>query len=279
MKNSIVLGLVLVGCFNVIKSTEQKKSDCEFVILVASYNNEQYVKENLQSACWQRSSNPYQIIYVNDCSTDKTGELVDAFVKKNNLEDRVTVIHNAERKYCMENTYEVNNSLPAHKIVVILDGDDTLPHDGVLEVLESYYADPAIWLTYGSAQMVPAGGSVSCPIPDHVFREKKIREYKWCSSHLRTWKAGLFKKIKKEDFFYKGVFTRRVDDLAIMFPLLEMCAPKDDTDKNHSVYIPDTLYHYRTDNALSEFRVDRKEIEEANIYFRNKPAYEPLAEL
>lgn len=279
MKYLLIVGVVIASFFSSLESRESPKSDCEFVILIASYNNEKYVEENLRSACWQRSSNPYHVVYVNDCSSDKTKEFVDEYVRDNHLEDRVTVIHNTERRYAMENYYEVIHSLPDHTIVVNLDGDDTFAHDAVLEVLESYYADPDTWLTYGMAEKVPAGGFVSCPISDDVFIQKKVREHKWCSSHLKSYKAGLFKKIKKEDLFLDGVFTRRVADLAYMFPMLEMCAPQATGDKNHSRYVPETLYHYRVDNALSEFRVDLEEVRALNTYFRNKPAYEPLDSL
>ena len=64
-----------------------------------------------------------------------------------------------------------------------------------------------------------------------------------------------------------------------MFPMLEMCAPKSDSDSNHSKYISDVLYRYRMDNVLSEFRVDFEETKRLNRYFRDKPSYEPLDDL
>ncbi len=273
----ILLGIIISSLFSPLESAIGAKSDCEFVIIIASHNNAEYVENNLKSACSQRSSNPYQVIYINDASTDRTKELVDAYVKKNHLEHKVIVVHNKKQLY-YENLYKVTRSLPDHKISVTLDGDDTLAHDGVLEVLESYYADPDIWLTYGTALKVPMGGLISREIPEHIFKEKAIREYEWCSSHLRTYKVGLFKKIKKKDFLYNGKFPRAAADLALMFPMLEMCAPFNGG-KNHSVYIPEILYLYQKNNPLSNYRTKTNEQQEAGKYFRSKPPYDPLEKL
>ena len=42
---------------------------------------------------------------VDDCSTDRTGQIMDNYVSENHLEDRVTVIHNPKRIGMLENIY------------------------------------------------------------------------------------------------------------------------------------------------------------------------------
>ncbi|MBA2307137.1 glycosyltransferase family 2 protein, partial [Candidatus Dependentiae bacterium] len=110
-----------------------------FVLLVTSYNNERYVERNLQSLMEQRSSRPYKIIYIDDCSTDSTGRLVDQFVTRHSLPSSfIEVVHNIKRKgTALENIYTtVHSSIPDDAVVVSIDGDDMLAHKGVLERLE-----------------------------------------------------------------------------------------------------------------------------------------------
>ncbi len=250
----------------------------EFVIVITSYKNELWAADNLHSACTQKSSRPYQVICINDCSPDKTGAIMDSYVKEHHRESMVKIIHNTERMGAIANWYNtVNNHIPDHKVVVSLDGDDLLAHDEVLLCLEKYYSDPDVWLTYGTGISYPAKDwQISRRIPDSVFKERTLRKHEFVSSHLRTFKAGLFKKIKKEDLFLEGADL--APDVAFMLPMLEMCAPAKGSTKNHSRYIPDILYLYRTDNPLNVFRTHAKQQLEAGKRIAAQKPYRPLDE-
>ncbi len=260
--------------------TERLPVDVEFVILVCSYNNEKFVKKNLRSICYQKSSKPYGVIYVNDCSKDKTGQLVDEFVRKHNLHF-VKVIHNETQVGAMANVYNtIHDHIADHKIVVTVDGDDWLPHSKVLLRLEEHYADPEVWLTYGSLIEFPSGKTtMTSRIPNKYFRQRRIREYPFVSVALRTYRAALFKKIKKEDFMYKGEWLKAAHDVALMWPMLEMGAPKDHESKNHSIYLPDILYVYNKVNPISDFRTHWHEQQKMEHYLRSKKPYEPIFSL
>lgn len=220
MKLHILLCLILIGS---IVSAAQL--DCEFAIIIPSYNNEHYVEENLLSVCFQETSNPYHIYYVNDCSTDRTQECVEGFIHEHNLEDRVTLINNPVNMGMGANIYNViHNFIDDHKIVVILDGDDLFPHKEVLLTLENYYKDPDLWITYGRLKRIPSGMTHGQDIPDSVFAEKRVRET--YPTSLRTFKAALYKKIKKEDLMRDGEFIKVTGDMAFFLPMLEMAAPQ-----------------------------------------------------
>ncbi len=253
----------------------------EFVILITSYNNEKWAKDNLKSVCHQKSTNPYQVICINDCSKDKTKEIMDKYVRKHNLQSFVTLIHNEKRVGAMENIYTaIHSYIPDHKIVVSVDGDDRLAHNEVLLQLEKKYADPDIWMTYGSVLTVPPGHTrLSSNIPDKVFKEKKIRKTPFRSQHLRTFKAGLFKKIKREDFMYQGKFLSMTSDQAFMFPMLEMCSPIYKGAKNHSTFIPEILYIYNYANPINDFRVNHDLQLSLEKYIRAKTPYKPIESL
>ena len=252
-------------------------NDPEFVILITSYKNQKWAADNLKSACHQKSTKPYQVICINDCSPDRTGEIMDAYVKEHNLQDRVTVIHNKERVGALANIYNAVHSLEDHKIVVSLDGDDLLANNDVLLRLEEEYRDPDVWLTYGSSTTFPVKNIfVGDRLPDDIFFKGKIRTYRWVTSHLRTFKAGLFKKINKEDLMYNGRFFEMTWDQAFMLPMLEMAGPTKKNPKIRSRYIKDILYNYRMDNPISDHKKDVTFQKSLAKHIRALKPYEPI---
>jgi glycosyltransferase involved in cell wall biosynthesis len=277
----LYLGVSLLGSFIHAKDDLQSHP-IEFVILIASYNNENYAVENLQSACFQKSSNPYQVIYINDVSTDRTREVVESYIKEHRLESLVTLINNEKNVGQVGNYYNtIHSMVPDHKIIVLLDGDDKLAHDQVLTTLEKYYSNnPDIWMTYGSNISFPHEGLIPhYQVPDHIIRENTFRKNEFITTHLISFRARLYKKIKKEDFMFQGNFIKAAGDLAFMFPMLEMCSPYKGTGPNHSYFIPEILYHYRANNPLSEFR-DKSELQESmDVFIRSKKPYEGLESL
>lgn len=255
---------------------QTKKSSCRFVILITSFNNEPWALENLASACWQKSTNPYEVIYINDCSTDATGTIVDDYVKKHHLEDRVRVIHNTKNVGGMANIYHaVHNLIDEDQIVVSLDGDDTLAHNNVLEILERYYDDPEdVWITYGSCKKVPDGDTkMSELVPAWVFEKGELRKHPFVTQHLRTFKAWLFRRIAEKDFLYKGKFMEVAWDMAMMYPMLEMSYSNK---ANHIRYVKEIVYNYRTNNPLNDFRIKGKFQHEVDLYIRRKEPYSPI---
>ena len=257
-----------------------------FVIVVPSYNNERYVERNLRSLMGQRSSKPYKVLYIDDCSTDATGRLVDKFIARHALSSSlIEVIHNTTRAgTALENIYNtVHNFVPDDAVVVCVDGDDFLPHKGVLERLEKAYANPDTWMTFGRFIVLPNGEfwSQCWSYPKEVIAARSFRTSPIVPSHLKTFKAGLFKRIKREDLLGPdGTFFKKAGDMAFMFPLLEMCAPSSPSSVNHSVFIEDlVLYMYNAGTEANDHYTARDE----QIYFdrliRSKRPYEPLDSL
>ena len=58
--------------------------DKTFVFIISSYNNSQYIKKNLDSILNQ-TYKLWRIIYIDDHSTDETFNLVNNYIKTNNL--------------------------------------------------------------------------------------------------------------------------------------------------------------------------------------------------
>lgn len=258
-------------------SADLSPTNVEFVIFVPSFNNEKYAEENLASICWQKSSKPYQVICVDDGSTDKTGQVMEQYVKKHHLESKVTIIHNKENMGGMANHYNVIHTLPDHKVVVAVDGDDKLTENNVLLRLEQEYRDPSVWMTYGSGWIIPDNKElISEPLDPELFLKKRLRKEINKAKSLRTFKAGLFKKIKKSDLMYENEFYPVTWDLAIMYPMLEMCSPKTDAAKPHYRLIKDILYIYRMNTPINDFRIRRALQHKMGEHIQARPPYTPI---
>lgn len=254
------------------------KENKPFVIVIPSYNNEAYVERNLNSVLEQEYQN-YRVVYIDDCSTDKTYEKALQCVEMHQAEDRVQIIKNEVNRKALYNLYHAVHSAADDEIIVLLDGDDWLAHGHVLKELNRYYNDPHVWLTYGQYMTYPKYelGISREPIFMTYLKYANLRKVgpfskstDWFFSHLRTFYAGLFKKIKQEDLLYKGEFFSSAWDLAILFPMVEMA-------REHAVFIPDVLYIYNRETPFNDDKLRKQEQFDLNLYIRALPPYSRIS--
>jgi len=244
----------------------------KIVILTCSYNNKQYYKDSLLSL-FNQTYTDWECYYIDDNSTDGTAVLAYELAKEYGMLDKVHFIVNDKNLGAMQNQYNAIHLCSDDSVIVILDGDDKFYDNSVLKFIYDTYCDPCVWLTYGSY--------VSMKEPFHVYCEDVsnkntkdrhfFRKYPWAFSHLRTFYAGLFKKIKKEDLMYNGEFVSSVPDLAAMYPMLEMA----NGEIKHYKYISKKLYVYNNMNPICEFRRNDLNKNMAN-FIRSKEPYLPI---
>ena len=241
----------------------------KFVIVVPSYNNELYCETNLASILGQNYSN-YRIIYTDDHSSDKTVEKVESIVAKSSKAKHFTLVKNDVRLGAMENLYNMINECDDDEIVVTVDGDDWLTSSNVLTKLNDIYTNNDVWLTYGQHKRTDnMPYDLSAQYPDDVITKNAFREYRWSASHLRTFYAWLFKRIKKMDLMFHGKFFEMTYDLAIMFPMLEMAGKR-------SKFLPDVFYVYNRDNVLNDNKVSMKTQSTLDRLIRKMSKYQIL---
>ena len=240
-----------------------------FVVIIPSYNNKNWYKRNLDSVFNQEYKN-YRIIYVDDCSTDNTGHLVQEYAREKGKENKIIVIINEERTGATSNIYKAAHLCLPEEIIVSLDGDDWLANPFVLNHLNAIYQDPNVWLTYGQFQWWPKGVPGFChTVPPHILEETRIREYGWVTTALRTYYAGLYQKIKKEDLMYEDKFVSMAGDLAIMFPMVEMCGAK-------CRFTNEIMYIYNTESNINDHKVNGNQQVNIGNVVRDRPRYSKL---
>jgi glycosyltransferase involved in cell wall biosynthesis len=246
--------------------------DIKFVILINSYNNENWVEYNLASVLNQTYTN-YKVIYTDDCSTDSTYLKVIDIVKNH---PKFTIIKNEVNKGGTYNHISHFNEIQDEEVCILLDGDDWLFDDYVLEKLNNFYINNNCWMTYGQFYAYD-GNSVTLANPQNTHYSNFIhnnqlyrRDY-WRASHLRTYKGKLLKAVDQKDFISihdKKLFWH-AGDLALAYPCLEMC-PKE---KIGVVDFP--TYVYNTTPQQQKKTRERETIDNSKyeIEIRNKKIY------
>jgi len=286
MKKKFIRGLILFGtCLIplvlIFLSSGDKKNkrvsntslaEKAFVIVVPSYNNSSFCQQNILSILHQQYEN-YRVIFIDDASKDDTYDKVKALVDGSPKKDKVVLIKNTENQGSLKNLYQAINSCKDQEIIVRVDGDDQLAQPFVLKKLNKVYADPNVWMTYGNYLDTPTykqKPQLCQKFPKTVLRTQRFRQYKWVTSHLHTFYAGLFKKISPDHLKKDGQFLPVAGDVAIILPMLEMAS-------GHFQFIEDILYLYNRSNPLSDHLSKRLVLQNSlDRYVRSLPSYHPL---
>jgi glycosyltransferase involved in cell wall biosynthesis len=241
-----------------------------FVIIIPSYQNRLWCEKTINSVLTQQYP-IFRAIYCDDCSTDGTSDEVERLLKEHDKNNKVTLIKNTTRQYAVQNIYNMVHSCDDDEIIVMLDGDDWLSNSNVLNRLSDEY-DKGVWMTYGQ-YMSHNDREIgcSCEIPQSVIYAGSFRQYRWCSSHLRTFYSWLYKKIRPEDLKHNGQWLQMTGDLAAMFPMLEMAGPRQS-------FISDILYEYNDNTPINDSKVNRTLQIELERKIRAMPSYRRILE-
>lgn len=247
----------------------EPKCEKHFVVLIPSYNNSKWYKKNLDSIFAQKYNN-YHILYIDDCSPDGTGDLVEKYVKEKGQEHRFILIKNKEQHRAMANVCMGVWMCEDSDIIATCDGDDWWMGDNVLSLLNKIYQFD-VWMTHGSVFNSPEEVIVQKNgYPKEIVEKNDFRDYGWLGGGLRSFYVWLFKKIKIEDFKIDGQFLSVSHDVAIMFPMFEMAG------KRH-MFIPDPLYVSNRATGINDCTLYAKAQRAVEQYIRYvKPRYEPL---
>jgi len=269
MNKKVICFLSILHCCLITTSSKTEfLEEKPIVILITSYNNSEWYNWNLSSVFEQTYTN-YRIIYVDDCSTDGTYQLVIEKIK-HHTKHSIQILRNTENKGVLANVYAATHTCADEEIVVILDGDDAFAHPDVLTRINTAYHNNNVWMTYGQYKESEAQKVGKCAaIPITFVQRNAYREYPWVTSHLRTYYAWLFKRIHKESLMFNGAFFPVTSDLAAMFPMLEMAGGRFE-------FINELLYVYNTKNRLNNFKLRRKTQLACERIIRRLPRYQPL---
>lgn len=122
-----------------------------FAILTASYNNAAYLDDWLSSVIAQKYR-PLEVVFVNDCSTDRTSEKATEIAKLLAAHQiNFKYIINEKRQFCSD-AYKIASDNTKADFMGILDGDDKLAPGAVEHVMKLYQQNPSILYIYTQFQ-------------------------------------------------------------------------------------------------------------------------------
>lgn len=238
-----------------------------FVIYICGYNNGAFVAKTLRSV-FSQAYDSYRVIYIDDASTDGSFEAASDALYLSGEMLRTTMVRNEERLGQLANLVRAVEACREDEIVVVLNGEDWLAHEWVLSTLNQYYADPDLWLTYGQYCEFPSFKKGAA----RSYRKSEwsgLREAPFAAGHLKTFYAGLFRRVSVEDLTQHGAFFPAAFDLAVMLPMLEMA-------RDHFQFVPDVLYVANRHGAM---QIDPEVQARSEKIVRSFKPYQPLASL
>ena len=172
--------------FNIIDYLSSQR--CNFVFIVTSYNNQEYVFKNLESICNQNYPY-YRIIYVDDNSQDQTYHRVHQYIQKNQYSNKIKLIKNVTQSYASYSRFIAYHQCYDDEIICMVDGDDWLSNNSVLSYLNRVYQEKQCLVTYGCYQRFVNGQlqhfvySQNEYFPQSVLHSKSFRKYRWLCLH------------------------------------------------------------------------------------------------
>lgn len=207
--------------------------------------NSSFQLRDLYDSLKEQTNKNWNWVILNDMSTDDTYDIAKEIEAADELE-RVTVINHKEKKYALRGIYDYLSSYNDHSeaIIAIVDGDDALCNENTVDIILKEYNDnkdlEALWTahTWDINSM-----NISAEIPGNI----NPYHYPWVSSHLKTFKANVFKKIHSNNFKdLDGQWFERGYDQALYLPILHIAKKRK--------YLNEICYLYRLNSNSLKIR-------------------------
>ena len=200
-----------------------------FTFIVLTHNNIDSIDQNIDSILTQKYSN-FRVVYIDHQSSDGTIAQIQKAVKRKGR--NVSLIECEYDHQVYERYYNLVSHSKDDEIIIHLYGNDWLAHEDVLVRLNQSYTNPDVWLTYGQyIDYMNLERGVHDPKPKKTLYKKRVQRAPWVVAPLKTYYAGLFKKLHIET----GFFISIKDENALLIPMAELA-------KAHVRFIPDVLY-------------------------------------
>jgi len=236
-------------------------------ILMGFYNAESYLASSIASVQSQ-SFKDWKCYITHDHSTDNSIEVVKAMIAG---DDRFVLMPDNEKKVYQTGNFDksirFNPEVNDDEVMIEVDGDDWLPDTEVFHRINEVYKDSNVWIANGSFKY--SSGRLGFAQPQTDF--DNLRTGRFTASHIRTWRAFLWRAIKEEDLRDEnGDYWQWSGDVCFMFPMLEMAGPQ------HYKFMQDINYVYNENNPINEHKVDMRMVNDHASRIRAKEKYKRL---
>lgn len=239
------------------------------IIVTTLYNASDYISkciETIQSQTYK----DFTCYISDDMSTDDSIEVAKKAIGNDRrfvlLKNRSKLYQPGNYDYVIRNNSKIKNT----DVVVELDGDDWFADTDVLSRVNNVYNDQDIWIANGS--FIYSDGRKGFASKQQIT--PSLRTSSFTASHIRTWRAGLWRRIKVSDLKNEqGIYWPVAGDLAFMYPMLEMSG------QDHYKFMSDINYIYNEETPLNDHKVNMSQVNIVTHKIRNMRPYEQIEKI
>lgn len=200
-------------------------------VIIPVYNYKEVIPECIDSVLNQKTKYKFEIILVDDGSTDGAAEICDEYAKRKNV---ITIHQKNSRIGAARNTGLKN----AHgKYIMFVDCDDYV-HENYIETMlnEAYKTNNDIVIC--SYTLVKKSKGIVVSKRDVVYSQNNLKGYKDDEDLIMNYQGLPWNKIYKREIFDKIRYIKGYwyEDIIIHFLVFRLC-------KSYS-YVDESLYDY-----------------------------------
>lgn len=157
-----------------------------FSIIIPAYNVENYIEKAINSVKSQTFKN-FEIIIVEDCSTDNTKEVIKKYKKE------ATIIYHKKNK-CLGGARNSGIKVARGEYIVFLDSDDYLNNNEVLEKLDKLIGKQTVDVIYMGFVSVGKKEFSVIPTKETCNRSYRISGDRYTNAWSKCWNTQFLLK-------------------------------------------------------------------------------------
>ena len=239
-------------------------------ILTTNYNTTPYIHKLIASLKAQ-SITEWKCYITDDLSTDGSVSYIQSLIEN---DSRFELIVNEKKFWQTGNYHQVlqKTEILDSDICITIDGDDFLYDNNVFQRVINYYSNHKIWMSFGQFVFYDGTPNLKIGFTKKPEPFSNVRKCAWTSSHLRTFKAFLFRKIAYVDLIDPKTnwFYKTAGDTVCFTPMLEMSG------EDRVLYTNDVNYCYNIETNLNDYKVNGHEQNQTSFDVSNKLRYKRL---
>lgn len=215
-----------------------------FTFIILTKNQIEVIDENFASIIQQKYPR-YDVVYIDRASIDGTAERIRELIQQHGKKKQIKLIEAKKDYQAFQSYFEEIHKIDNEKVIVHLSGGDILVHEEVLNLVDQAYTNPDVWMTYGQYfEYYSYQKGIYKPKPQKLLCKKKVQRAPWLLASLKTFYAGHFKKIKRQDSM-EDYFLSLESEASLLQPLAEL-------GKAHVQFIPDVLYIHNSHKQIKK---------------------------
>ncbi len=209
-------------------------------IVIPAYNVEEYIDECISSIIRQDYGR-YEVILVDDGSTDHTPDIIDTYCRK---DTRFKLIRKANSG--VSSTRNVRLRHCSGDIIIFVDSDDYMAPNALSVINDSFKEGCLLCFGYyrkqrnGVYEVIADDKNVEASAKEHIYLWDTISGYLW----NKAFRADV---IKSHDL-YMNEDVHYCEDLLFVHEYLKHCPV--------IKYVPQSLYYYRLRKSSASFDID-----------------------